>query len=305
MAHRSASDRERGPPQLAAIGIGVALLFGVAACAPNASRAPRLALAPPAAAPAPPLEAGAAPAPPPPSLSPAEAAAELVRLRRAFAQEVPHGIHAGAASDAAWTARAQAAVAAGGLAIDRAQLLVVVDRDPHVQELRIVMAAPGQPWQVVGGSRVSTGQAGRRDYYITPVGVFLHTDAILDYRAQGTFNENHIRGLGLKGMRVWDFGWQWAVKGWRADKEGGDIRLLMHATDPEYLEQRIGRPASEGCVRVPAAVNRFMDRHGVLDLDYERAAVDDIRYRALLLPDRLPTPLAGDALVVIDSSEAS
>ena len=79
----------------------------------------------------------------------------------------------------------------------------------------------------------------------------------------------------------------------------------MHATDPEYLEQRIGRPASEGCVRVPARVNRFMDRHGVLDLDYERAAVDDIRYRALLLPDRTPTPLAGEALVVINSSGAS
>jgi hypothetical protein len=48
----------------------------------------------------------------------------------------------------------------------------------------------------------------------TPVGLFLHTADILDYRALGTFNENHIRGLGLKGMRVWDFGWQTAEKGW-------------------------------------------------------------------------------------------
>lgn len=63
----------------------------------------------------------------------------------------------------------------------------------------------------------------------------------------------------------------------------GNIRLLLHATDPDYLEHRRGRPASKGCVRIPAAMNRFLDRHGVLDADYERAA--------------------GDALVVIDSSQ--
>jgi hypothetical protein len=51
-------------------------------------------------------------------------------------------------------------------------------------------------------------ETGRRDYYLTPTGVFLHPDAILDWRAEGTFNTQHIRALGLKGMRVWDFGWQ-------------------------------------------------------------------------------------------------
>ena len=155
---------------------------------------------------------------------------------------------------------------------------------------------------MIGGTRVSTGQVGRFDYYITPVGVFRHTDSILDYRAEGTFNENHIRGLGLKGMRVWDFGWQTAGKGWRADREQGPMRLLMHATDPANLEYRIGRPASKGCIRVPAAVNKFMDHHGVLDADYERAAKVDPTFRAVLPRDRVPTPLAGNALVVIDSS---
>lgn len=58
----------------------------------------------------------------------------------------------------------------------------------------------------------------------------------------------------------------------------------------------------EGCVRVPAAMNRFLDRHGLLDASYERAARDDARIRAVLLADREPTALAGDALVVIDSS---
>jgi hypothetical protein len=79
----------------------------------------------------------------------------------------------------------------------------------------------------------------------------------------------------------------------------------VHATDPDYLEQRLGHPASKGCVRIPAAVNGFLDRHGILDADYERAAKDDPRFDALLLRDRTPTPLSGNALVVVDSSEAT
>ena len=132
------------------------------------------------------------------------------------------------------------------LAIEQPQLLVVVDRDPAVQELRIILAQPDATWQVIGGSKVSTGQSGRRGYFITPMGVFLHTDGILDYRALGTFNENHIRGLGLKGMRVWDFGWQTAQKGWRDERDPAEIRLQMHATDPDYLEQRLGPPGVGG-----------------------------------------------------------
>ena len=132
--------------------------------------------------------------------------------------------------------------------------------------------------------------------------MFRHSAEILDYRAEGTFNENHIRGLGLKGMRVWDFGWQQAEKGWTADAQLGEIRLLLHATDPDYLESRLGHPASEGCVRISAAMNRFLDRHGVLDVDHERAATYDVRFRAELLANRTPTPLAGDLLVVVDTS---
>ena len=51
-------------------------------------------------------------------------------------------------------------------------------------------------------------------------------------------------------------------------------------------------------------MNRFLDRHGILDADYERAAKDDATFDGLLLPDRRPTPLAGNALVVVDSSDA-
>ena len=155
---------------------------------------------------------------------------------------------------------------------------------------------------MIGGSKVSTGQAGRRGYFLTPTGVFRHTAGIVDYRAEGTFNENHIRGLGLKGTRVWDFGWQPAEKGWTAEPETAEIRLLVHATDPDYLEQRLGRPASKGCIRIPAAMNRFLDHYGVLDAEYERAAPVEPSIAAVLAPDREPTPLAGELMVVIDSS---
>jgi hypothetical protein len=51
-------------------------------------------------------------------------------------------------------------------------------------------------------------------------------------------------------------------------------------------------------------MNRFLDVHGVLDSDYEQAARRNARFASVLLPDRAPTPLAGSALVIIDSSES-
>ncbi|MEO9190611.1 MAG: L,D-transpeptidase family protein [Acetobacteraceae bacterium] len=241
-------------------------------------------------------------APLPPALPPDAAAAEAVRLRAALAREVHGLLRQTPSEEHRFIGLAQAMLASHHVVIDRAQILVVVDRDPHVQQLALVLAQPDAPWEVLGGTHVSTGQPNRHGYYITPTGVFTHDSSILDYRALGTYNENHIRGLGVKGMRVWDFGWQSASKGWLHTGETGDMRLLMHATDPTYLAQRIGRPASEGCVRIPADMNHFLDRHGLLDADYERTATYDVAYRAILPANRAPTPLAGDKLVIVDSS---
>jgi hypothetical protein len=232
-----------------------------------------------------------------------EAAADM--LQSDMANDVANLSMPSHYATAAVATRATTLMAATGQTIDEPQLVIVVDRNPAVERLYLLLARPSGPqaWRALGSARVSTGQAGRKDYYITPVGVFAHTGAILDFRAMGTYNEHHVRGLGLAGMRVWDFGWQWALKGWHSDGEGGDIRLQMHATDPTLLEQRLGRPASEGCVRVSSSMNRFLDKHGVLDADYEQEAAQDARYRALLAQDRTPTPIAGRLLVVIDSSE--
>jgi hypothetical protein len=242
-------------------------------------------------------------APPLPTLDPIETEAAAARLQAELLQQVQDPVRQSPASVQRWITLARAMLAAHGTPIGRAQVLVVVDRNPLVQQLALIVAQPDAAWVMLGGTHVSTGQPNRHGYYMTPTGVFLHDGSVLDYRAQGTFNENHIRGLGVKGMRIWDFGWQWADKGWLHTGERGQIRLLMHATDPAYLARRIGRPASEGCVRVPADMNRFMDRHGVLDADYQQMATYDAAYRAILSDNADPTPLAGDTLVVVDSSE--
>ncbi len=246
-------------------------------------------------------DAHALPSPPP--LTESEVALEAGLLRAAMNAEVPQSRHGPLTGEPNWIHEAHLVLAHNGRVIDRPQLIVMVDRSPKVQSLRILLARPGdQPWEMIGGTHVSTGQTGRFDHYITPIGVFPHDGGIIDFRAEGTFNENHIRGYGLKGMRIWDFGWQTAAKGWW-DGQSGPMRLLMHATDPSVLEQRIGARASSGCVRIPAALNTFMDKHGVLDYDYERMSATDKRVRWVLRSDRTPTKLAGDMMIVIDSSE--
>ena len=233
-----------------------------------------------------------------------DAAREAMALHAAMGREVGHLLQPARRVVADTATRAANMLAATLHTIDAPQLVLVVDRNPAVQMLTLMLARPGSAdgWRALGSAHVSTGQANRKDYYITPIGVFPHTDAILDFRAAGTRNEHHVRGLGLAGMRVWDFGWQWALKGWHTDGAGGDIRLQMHATDPDLLERKLGHPASEGCVRLSSTMNRFLDRYGVLDADYERVAATDGRYANLLSPTRTPTKLAGRLLIVIDTS---
>jgi hypothetical protein len=132
--------------------------------------------------------------------------------------------------------------------------------------------------------------------------VFENSPSILGYRAQGTFNENHIRGNGLKGMRVWDFGWQ-TTEDWRKQDALTAVRLEMHATDPTFLEGRLGRPDSEACIRIPASFNQFMDRAGLIDAQLLALVPQDRAITALLPKDGAQTALAGDKVVVVDSSE--
>ncbi len=243
--------------------------------------------------------------PPFPVATREEALAEANRLTIALKHDVHGLLKLPEARRQAMIHMAQEEVSKADFPITRPQILTVVDRNPKVQTLALILALPDDSdWKLLGAVHVSTGTKGRKYYYITPTGVFDNSADRLGYRALGTKNKNGIRGYGIKGMRVWDFGWHTAVKGWLASGETGDIRLEMHATDPQWLEQRLGHTASEGCVRIPATLNVFMDHYGLIDVAYEQAASYDRRFRALLPPDRAPSPIAGSALVVVDSNEA-
>lgn len=231
------------------------------------------------------------------------AEAEALKLAHDFVQEVPSAQFVPTAYKTEWIHLTRQQLNLFGYVVRRPQVIVVVDRNPHVQRLCLVLALPHtDQWQIIGSTRISTGRTGRKHYYITPTGVFTNTVNRLGYRALGTKNQNGIMGNGVKGMRVWDFGWQMAEKGWLPNHEKGLMRLEMHATDPVYLEHRLGHVASAGCIRIPSALDVFIDRHGLLDADYEHQAAIDRRFKAVLRSDRIPSPISGLAVVVVDTT---
>jgi len=191
------------------------------------------------------------------------------------------------------------ALAQAHATIQRDQYLVMVDRSPLVHTVFLYWApVDGMPL-LIGASPTSTGRPGRFDYFETPLGVFEHTVDNLDFRAEGTKNENGIRGYGAKGMRVYDFGWQLANKGW-GDRSPAVMRLQMHATDPDFLEGRLGSAQSKGCIRIPASLNLLIDLYGLLDRDYEQSLLDG-KNMWMLHPNRQATPWSGRYLIIVDS----
>lgn len=153
-------------------------------------------------------------------------------------------------------------------ALTSPEFISVVNRNPLGQTLSIYIA-DAKTIELIGTSKISSGAPNRKEYFFTPVGVFENKTEFGNYRAQGTKNENGVRGLGVAGMRVFDFGWQESNAGW-GNRFPAKIRLQMHATDPDLLEQRLGTQASKGCVRVQQNVNKFIDEFGVLDKHYSK-----------------------------------
>lgn len=229
----------------------------------------------------------------------APAADVPARWTERFAREVDRRLEVPGEDQLRYTARLEQALAAAGLAPPPAQAFVMVDRSPQVQAAFVVLRTPEGGWSWVGAAPVSTGRPGAFEHFRTPLGVYAHTLDNPDFRAEGTYNENHIRGYGLRGMRVFDFGWALAERGW-GDGGTSPMRLQMHATDPNVLEPRLGRAASKGCIRIPATLNVFLDRYGILDADYEQAAArGDPPW--VLRRDRAPIAWPGRYLVIVDS----
>lgn len=180
---------------------------------------------------------------------------------------------------------------------DSPQFFLLVDRNHDVQKAFLAFYdVEKKKVTIVGGEKISTGNPKRRGYFETPTGIFENKPANMSYRALGTKNKLGWRGFGAKGSRIWDLGWQRTV---RERGEPMDIRLLVHATDPEFGEQRLGTIQSKGCIRITSRFNKFLDYYGILDREYETSG----KKKYVLLANRNPVSFAGKFIVVIDSVE--
>jgi hypothetical protein len=235
--------------------------------------------------------------------SAAEGEEAFTRLRDQFAQEVDHRLDVPVAAQEQYITLLEKALQTAAVTDLTAQSFLLVDRSAQVQAAFVVVRTSSGSWEWIGATAVSTGKTGTFEHFLTPVGVYPHTLDNPDYRAEGTFNKNHIRGYGVRGKRVFDFGWQEAQRGWGS---GGisKMRLQMHATDPTVLEPRLGGVASEGCIRIPATLNGFIDRRGILDADYEQAAAGGKRLW-VLQSGRQVVAWPGRYMVVVDSESST
>lgn len=178
--------------------------------------------------------------------------------------------------------------------LTRNQFFVVTDRNPKKQNAALAFwNQEKNTVELIGFTKVSTGSVKKRHFY-TPLGWFENLPEHGSYRAQGTKNENGIRGYGQKGMRVWDFGWVPSTSGYTKGLNI-DIRFQMHATDPDYLEPRLGTPDSQGCVRVHQSMNKFLDMYGIIDTEYEAINSWVLRKDRIKIADR------GSYLLVIET----
>jgi len=237
------------------------------------------------------------------AISPASSIAEDgTALASAFQREVDLRLNVPQQDQARYAQILEETLHSAGAPIAKSQYVVMVDRNPFVQAIFLYwleLQASAIRSHFIGASPTSTGKPGQFDHFITPEGVFAHTLDNKDYRAEGIPNSLGIRALGRKGMRAYDFGWVLGERGW--GRGGlGQMRLLMHTTDPDHLEQLLGSPMSKGCIRIPATLNIFIDRHGLLDADYEQAMADGKKLW-VIRPDRIPTPWSGRYLVIVDS----
>ncbi|WP_243440044.1 hypothetical protein [Fundidesulfovibrio soli] len=190
-----------------------------------------------------------------------------------------------------------------GMTFERSQYFVYADRNPKTQFVLVgFYDSDARHIEFLGADLMSSGNLEKGgDYYVTPTGVFENLVDNFGYRALGTPNQEGWRGLGAKDSRVWDFGDQKSVKKYKGGNTVSQMRLLMHSTDPDKGEPRLGRTDSKGCVRISHTLNHFLDTYAILDLNYEQWA--KTRPESWLLKkDRRPVSHPGKYLIVGDSS---
>ncbi len=231
------------------------------------------------------------------------ASASPEQMASSYEREVVQRLQVPEAEAHLYTTLAADAFKRAGIAFESGYV-AIVDRNSFVQAILVVWLDRDEAGsRLVGASPVSTGRLGEFDHFETPLGVFDHTPANPDFRAEGTRNQFGIRGYGVKGMRVFDLGWQTARQGWGLGGTG-TMRLQMHATDPDILERRLGSVQSKGCIRISATLDQWLDRYGVLDAQYDALPTSDAR-RWVVHGRADPLDGAGRFLIVVDTVRGS
>ncbi len=232
--------------------------------------------------------------------SPDLASLDGTTLAQNYAQEVRPRLTIPDAEQNAWALLLSTLLADKDLA---PQYVVLVDRNPFIQAVTIYWMAPDRTFHFIGASPASTGKPGRFDHFITPTGIFEHTIANPDFRAEGTRNENGILGYGRRGMRVYDFGWQQAERGWGwAAKPPCASRCTLPTPSSWRSDSALSSPKAASAS--PPTLNTFIDRHAILDADYEQAMASGQTFW-VLSQTREPTPWSGRYLVIVDTERTS
>lgn len=181
------------------------------------------------------------------------------------------------------------------------QFFVFIDRNPDKQ-IAFVGIFESSRYKIhkIGVDKISTGNNKRAGYWLTPIGIYANSLEFVGWRAEGTKNSKGWMGLGRKGSRIWDFGWQVTEKKPNSKLDERKIRLLLHSTDPFDGEKKLGSAASQGCIRISSQLNNFLDHYGIIDSEYEKNR-NKKRISWLLKKDRQVSPLAGKYVIVEDS----
>ena len=194
----------------------------------------------------------------------ASAAADGRKLAPLFEQQVTRRLNVPREEQEHYAQLLASTLGEAGISQLPPEYVVLVDRSPRVQAAMIFWEAPDGPFHFIGATPVSTGLPGTYEHFETPLGVYDHVTDNPDFRAEGNLNEFGIRGYGVQGMRIFDFGWVTAPKGW-GNRALSQMRLQLHATDPDRLDSRLGTAQSKGCIRTTGSFNTFLDRYGILD----------------------------------------
>lgn len=196
-----------------------------------------------------------------------------------------------------------AQMAKAGLTFSGTQYFAYADRNPQAQFILVgLYDSSSGHIEFLGADLISSGNIEKGgDYFVTPTGVFENAVENFSYRAMGTPNQDGWRGLGSKDSRVWDFGDQKSLKKYKTGETISQMRLLMHSTDPDKGEPRLGRTDSKGCVRISQGLNKFLDTYAILDRNYEEWAKTR-QDSWLLKKDRKPVAYPGRYLIIGDSA---